>query len=53
MLHQNESLQATSVAAAKAIYSQLVLEAKNNFSAVFMEAKTNGPFDPRSQGSLF
>ena len=31
MLHQNESQEATSVAAAKAIYSQSVLEAKTNF----------------------
>ena len=41
MLHQNEPLEATSVAAAKAIYSQSVLEAKNNFCVVAMEAKTN------------
>ena len=41
MLCQNESLEATSVAAAKAIYSQSVLEAKNNFCTVVMEAKTN------------
>ena len=41
MLHQNESLEAASVAAAKAIYSQLVLEAKNNFCMTVMEAKTN------------
>ena len=31
LLHQNESQEATSVAAAKAIYSQSVLEAKTNF----------------------
>ena len=31
MLHQNESQGATSIAAAKAAYSQAVLEAKTNF----------------------
>ena len=31
MLHQDESQEAASVAAAKAIYSQSVLEAKTNF----------------------
>ena len=41
MLHQNESQEAASVAAAKAIYLQSVLEAKTNFQAVVMEAKTN------------
>ena len=41
LLHQNESLEAASVAAAKATYSQSVLEAKNNFFTVVMEAKTN------------
>ena len=41
MLHRNESQEATSVAAAKAIYSQSVLEAKTNFQAAVMEAKTN------------
>ena len=41
MLHQNESLEATSVAAAKAIYSQSVLETKKNLHVAVMEAKTN------------
>ena len=41
MLCQNESQEAASVATAKAIYSQLVLEAKTNFHVVVMEAKTN------------
>ena len=41
MLCQNESLDAASVAAAKATYSQLVLEAKKNFCVAVMEAKTN------------
>ena len=40
LLHQNDSQEATSVAMAKAIYSQSVLEAKTNFQAVVMEAKT-------------
>ena len=31
MLHQNKSQGATSIAAAKAVYSQAVLEAKTNF----------------------
>ena len=38
-MHQNESQGATSIAAAKAIYSQAVLEAKTNFRATVMEAK--------------
>ena len=41
MLCQNECLEATSVATAKAIYSQSVLDAKNNFHVAVMEAKTN------------
>ena len=41
LLHQNESQEATSIAAAKAIYFQLVVEAKTNFQAALMEAKTN------------
>ena len=41
LLHPNESLEAASVATAKATYSQSVLEAKNNFCMVLMEAKTN------------
>ena len=41
MLNQNESLEATSVATAKAIYSQSVLKAKNKFCTAVMEAKTN------------
>ena len=41
MLHQNESQEATSVATAKAIYSQSVLEAKTNFGTAIMEAKMN------------
>ena len=40
LLHQNESQGAISIAAAKAIYSQAVLEAKTNFRATVMEAKT-------------
>ena len=40
LLCQNESQEATSVAAAKAIYSQSVLEAKTNFQVAVMEAKT-------------
>ena len=40
MLHQNESQGAASIATAKAIYSQAVLEAKTNFWATVMEAKT-------------
>ena len=40
LLHQNESQEATSVAAAKAIYSQSVLEAKTKFRVAVMEAKT-------------
>ena len=40
VLHQNESQGATSVATAKAIYSQSVLEAKANFQVAVMEAKT-------------
>ena len=40
LLHQNESQEATSVAAAKDIFSQAVLEAKTNFWAAVMEAKT-------------
>ena len=40
MLHQKESQQATSVAAAKAIFSQAVLEAKTTFWMMVMEAKT-------------
>ena len=40
LLHQNESQGATSIAAAKAVYSQAVLEAKANFQATVMEAQT-------------
>ena len=40
LLHQNESQGATSITAAKAIYSQAVLEAKTNFQVIVMEAKT-------------
>ena len=40
MLCQNESQGAASIAAAKAIYSQAVLEAKTNYRATVMEAKT-------------
>ena len=40
MLHQNKSQGAASTTAAKAIYSQAVLEAKTNFWATVMEAKT-------------
>ena len=42
MLHQNESQGATSIAVAKAIYSQAVLEAKTNFWATVMEARQPG-----------
>ena len=40
LLHQTESQGATSIATAKAVYSQAVLEAKTNFQATVMEAKT-------------
>ena len=40
ILHQNESQGAASIAAAKAIYSQAVLEAKPNYWTTVMEAKT-------------
>ena len=40
LLHQNESQEATSIATAKAVYSQAVLEAKTNFQVTVMEAKT-------------
>ena len=40
ILHQNKSQGATSIAAAKAIYSQAVLEAKTNYQTAIMEAKT-------------
>ena len=40
LLHQNESQRATSIAIAKAIYSQAVLEPKTNFQATVMEVKT-------------
>ena len=40
ILHQNESQGATSAAAAKAIYSQAVLEAKTIYQTTVMEAKT-------------
>ena len=39
-LHQNESQEAASVAMAKAVYSQSVLEAKTKFQVAVMEAKT-------------
>ena len=41
MLYQNESQEAASIAAAKAICSQSVLKAKTNFQVAVMEAKTN------------
>ena len=40
ILHQNESKGATSITAAKAIYSQAVLEAKTNYQTTVVEAKT-------------
>ena len=40
ILHQNESQGAASVAAAKAVYSQAVLEAKTIYRTTIMEAKT-------------
>ena len=40
LLHQNESQGAASIATAKAVYSQAVLEAKTNFQVTVMEAKT-------------
>ena len=40
ILHQNESEGAASVTAAKAIYSQAVLEAKTIYQRTVMEAKT-------------
>ena len=40
ILHQNESQGATSIAAAKAIFSQAVLEAKTNYQTTVMEART-------------
>ena len=40
LLHQTESQEAASVAMAKAIFSQAVLEAKTNFQVAVMEAKT-------------
>ena len=39
MLHQNESQGATLIAAAKAICSHAVMEAKTNYRAAIMEAK--------------
>ena len=45
MLCQNESLEAASVAAAKAIYSQSVLEAKNNFHVLQL-------WKPRQRGAI-
>ena len=40
ILHQRESQGAASIAAAKAVYSQAVLEAKTNYRTAIMEAKT-------------
>ena len=40
ILHQSKSQGATSITAAKAIYSQAVLEAKTNYQTTVMEAKT-------------
>ena len=40
LLHQNESQRLTSIAAAKAIYSQAAVEAKTSFQATVTEAKT-------------
>ena len=39
MLHQNKSQGATLIAAAKAVCSQAVMEAKTNYQAAIMEAK--------------
>ena len=39
-MHQNESQGATLIAAAKAICSQAVTEAKTNYQVTVMEAKT-------------
>ena len=40
MLHQNESQGAALIAAAKAVCSHAITEAKTNYRAAFMEAKT-------------
>ena len=40
MLHQNESHGATLIAAAKAVCSHAIMEAKANYQAAIMEAKT-------------
>ena len=40
ILHHNESQGPTSITAAKAVYSQAVLEAKTNYQTTIMEAKT-------------
>ena len=40
LLHQNESQGAASITAAKAVYSEAVLEAKTSFQVTVMEAKT-------------
>ena len=40
ILHQNKSQGAASIAAAKDVYFQAVLEAKTNYQTTVMEAKT-------------